>query len=114
VKEGRQDVLFLKKKNQKNFSPFATRPSQGLVLSMSSLRARRSAFAGALAKQSRTFACFSGPSANQPDGLKLPSRVPNRSQTEKSFFGSFFSKKEQLAFLPLAFLKPTGPHPWKP
>jgi hypothetical protein len=36
------------------------------------------------------------PAANTPSGLKLPSLAANRSQVEKSFFGSFFSKKEPL------------------
>jgi hypothetical protein len=47
------------------------------------------------------------PSPNEPSGLKLPHLAANRSQTDKSFFGSFFSKKELLAFplLPAACLK---------
>jgi hypothetical protein len=35
-----------------------------------------------------------------PSGLKLPPLATNRSQTEKSFFASFFQKKKTLAFLP--------------
>jgi hypothetical protein len=37
--------------------------------------------------------------------LSTSTRVaPTRVLMDKSFFGSFFSKKELLAFLPLAFL----------
>jgi hypothetical protein len=62
-------------------------------------------------KQSSTFlASFSssGRAANKHSDLKLTSLAPNRSQIDKSFFGSFFSKKELLSSLPLAFLPPIG------
>jgi hypothetical protein len=67
----------LKKKNQKNFSPFGARRAKTPVIAIHPSRA-----------------------PNTPYGLKLPSLAANRSQTEKSFFASFFSKKEDacLAF----------------
>jgi hypothetical protein len=42
--------------------------------------------------------------ANEADGLKLPRLAANRSQSEQSFFASFFQKKKTLALLSLAFL----------
>jgi hypothetical protein len=89
---GRQAVLSLKKKNQKNFSHLAPVASQ-----TRRRRGKRSAI--------HRFHL----ATNTPYGLKLPSPAANRSQMEKSFFGSFFSKKEPLAFLPLAFLNPSLP-----
>jgi hypothetical protein len=75
-KEAKQAVLFLKKKNQKNFYPFGAR----VVPTPASL--------GRMGETHHlTFP------ANEADGLKLPRPVPNRSQVEKSFFASFFQKK---------------------
>jgi hypothetical protein len=66
---GRQAVLFLKKKNQKNFCPLGARrcplPSHHIRLA-----------------------------ANTLSGLKLPSLAANRSQTDKSFLLLFFKKED--------------------
>jgi hypothetical protein len=94
---GRQAVLFLKKKKQKNSSPFFASFVPTLVIASSARRLRRRA-------ASRSTLAFLA--ANELYGVKPPSRAANRSQTEKSFFGSFFSQKELLPFLPLALPNP--------
>jgi hypothetical protein len=76
ARRGRQAVLFLKKKNQKNFSPLLTRTAPTPV---------------AASQQTRLTA------SNCRASFRTEAKV------EKSFFGSFFSKKERLHFLPLAF-----------
>jgi hypothetical protein len=87
--KGKEAVLFLKKKNQKNFYPFGVRGSLS-----PSLRGPPAAFQNpslrALAKQSSTSTCFTAFAANTPSGLKLPSLVP---ASGKKFFWFFFFKK---------------------
>jgi hypothetical protein len=78
VIEGRQAVLFLKKKKQKNFCPFTGERLGGLrPISVFEARFRMDRFA--------LFVMT---------GVESDER-----QTDKSFFASFFSKKEDPYFL---------------
>jgi hypothetical protein len=74
----------LKKKNQKNFSPFAAKPRPINPVIASSAQRLRWRPCEAI----QYFPCFILLPAKTLSGLKLPHASPNRSQVDKSFFGS--------------------------
>jgi hypothetical protein len=104
----KEAVLFLKKKNQKNFCPFGPRRWQRPCQCFSApplkiLAALSHPTAGGRGQQARKLfekrhGEAGGAAAKTPSGLKLPDLAPAGG---KSFFASFLQKKKTLAFLPL-------------